>query len=84
MGKSVHIIKIGQFNSVTNVVSEEAFKKVYEPKGWVLDENFEIANFKVIEEEEQEFKTTNPETIIQVERSKKVRQRKFNDNIIKD
>lgn len=50
--QSVEIKFVGKTRTIFNVVSYEQFKKLYEPKGWVLKDNsivLEEKDFKVVD-----------------------------------
>ena len=68
---------VGKTNTIYNVVTKTQFEKLYKPKGWVLDEPaIEITDFEV--------KTTDETTIKNIEKAKKVTNKKFDDKIIKE
>lgn len=78
MAKSLHIIKVGKKNTVKNVIDEDAFKKFYEPAGWVIDTSYPI------EFTDYQVKTTNETTIKNLETAKKKGvEKQFDDKIIK-
>ena len=68
------IKKVGKEHTVYNVVSREQFERVYKPAGWVLDEP------AIVEEP----KTTNETIIKNIEKAKKVTNKKFDDKLIKE
>ena len=70
------IKKVGKENTVYNVVSREQFERVYKPAGWVLDEE--------VVENTEEPKTTDKTTIKNIEKAKKVTNKKFDDKLIKE
>ena len=77
----LRIKKVGKENTVYNVVSREQFERVYKPAGWVLDESvIEFTDYKIVEEP----KTTNETIIKNIEKAKKVTNKKFDDKLIKE
>lgn len=75
------IKKVGKENTVYNVVSREQFERVYKPAGWVLDEPaIEFTDYKIVEEP----KTTDETIIKNIEKAKKVTNKKFDDKLIKE
>ena len=54
---------------------------VYKPAGWVLDESvIEFTDYKIVEEP----KTSNETIIKNIEKAKKVTNKKFDDKLIKE
>ena len=70
------IKKVGKENTVYNVVSREQFERVYKTAGWVLDEE--------VVENTEEPKTTDETTIKNIEKAKRVTNKKFDDKLIKE
>lgn len=65
---------VGKKNTVYNVVDEIMFKKVYEPKGWVIDKVTEI---------KEPLKDTEKEIVEKKEAEKKKVKKTFDDKLIK-
>jgi hypothetical protein len=70
----MNIKKVGKKNTVYNVVDEVSFKKIYEPKGWVID--------GIIETKKVE-KVSQAEIVEKNATEKKKKKQSFDDNILK-
>lgn len=74
----LHIIYIGSKNSVRNVVTEDQFEKLYKPRGWQID-----TEYQPMPEDEniKELKTATK--IKNYENMKKVKDSNFDDDLFK-